>query len=171
VLTASVGTPVQLFATLSTKAEYISICSTRQHLAWLRSFFEDISHKQTLPTNLYNNNQGTIALSKDPQFQACTKHIQWKYHFVCDNLMNKNQALIKYIPTSNMVANIMTKPLPSLGIAIGSLLTLWDYTWGQVEVSGLRIKLATSLLCPNSPLHPLSLFLSRDLFILVCSSL
>jgi hypothetical protein len=103
----------QLMVSLSsTEAEYISMCYAGQHLAWLRSFLEDIGHKQTSPTDLYNDNQGAIALSKDPQFRARTKHIQRKYHYVRDDLVNKNQAVIKYIPTSDIVADIMMKPLP-----------------------------------------------------------
>ncbi|RXW14669.1 hypothetical protein EST38_g11187, partial [Candolleomyces aberdarensis] len=111
----------------STEAEYISMCYAGQHLAWLRSFLEDIGHKQISPTDLYNDNQGAIALSKDPQYRARTKHIQRKYHYVRDDLVNKNQATIKYIPTSEMVADIMTKPLPR------------DAHWKFVERMGLRL--------------------------------
>ncbi|KAJ2911698.1 hypothetical protein MD484_g8716, partial [Candolleomyces efflorescens] len=111
----------------STEAEYISMCYAGQHLAWLRSFLEDIGHKQTSPTDLYNDNQGAIALSKDPQFRARTKHIQRKYHYVRDDLVNKNQAVIKYIPTGDMVADIMTKPLPR------------ETHWKFVERMGLRL--------------------------------
>ncbi|KAG2077943.1 hypothetical protein BDR04DRAFT_435779 [Suillus decipiens] len=41
----------------------------------------------------------------------CTKHIQCKHHFVCNDLVAKGEAVIHYIPTDNMVADILTKPL------------------------------------------------------------
>jgi hypothetical protein len=111
----------------STEAEYISMCYAGQHLAWLRSFLEEIGHQQNSPTLLYNDNQGAIELVKDPQHRARTKHIQRKYHFVRDDLVAKNQAIIKYIPTDQMIADIMTKPLPH------------DTHWKFVHAMGLRL--------------------------------
>lgn len=98
-----------------------------QHLAWLRTFFEDIGHPQEKPTTLFNDNQGAIALSKDPQFRPRTKHIHRKYHHVRDDLVRKKRAEIKYIPTSDMVADIMTKALPH------------DSHWKFVNAMGLRL--------------------------------
>ncbi|EGN91649.1 hypothetical protein SERLA73DRAFT_67070, partial [Serpula lacrymans var. lacrymans S7.3] len=42
---------------------------------------------------------------------ACTKHIQRKYHFIRDDLVSKGEAVIRYVPTGDMVADILTKPL------------------------------------------------------------
>lgn len=100
-----------MVALSSTEAEYISMCYAGQHLAWLRTFFEDVGYPQKRPIELFNDNQGAIALSKDPQYRARTKHIQRKYHYVRDDLIRNQQAVVKYIPTGDMVADIMTKPL------------------------------------------------------------
>ncbi|TEB36949.1 hypothetical protein FA13DRAFT_1566217, partial [Coprinellus micaceus] len=47
--------------------------------------------------------------------------------FVRDDLVAKNQAIIKYIPTDQMIADIMTKPLPH------------DTHWKFVHAMGLRL--------------------------------
>ncbi|KIK72657.1 hypothetical protein PAXRUDRAFT_21735 [Paxillus rubicundulus Ve08.2h10] len=102
----------QTMVALSTmESEYIGLSLARQHLAWLWSFFEEIRHPQTGPTVLHCDNQAAIILSCNPQFRAWTKHIQWKYHFIRDDLIGKGEAIIRYVPTDDMVADILTKPL------------------------------------------------------------
>jgi hypothetical protein len=95
-----------------TESEYIGLCHAGQHLPWLCTFFEDIGHLQKGPTDLFNDNQAAIILSKDPQFRAHTKHIQRKYHLLRDDLIANKQAAVSYVPTDDMVADIMTKALP-----------------------------------------------------------
>ena len=93
-----------------------------QHLAWLRTVFEELGHPQQLPTDLGNDNMAAIILSNDPQLCARTKHIQRKYHFVRNDLIAKGEAVVRYVPTDDMVADIFTKALPPI---IGNLLLLW----------------------------------------------
>jgi hypothetical protein len=97
--------------TIVNESEYIGLTNAAQHLAWLRNFFEDIGHVQGMPTDLYCDNQAAIILSKDPQFRARTKHILRKYHFIWE-MCNQGQAVVTYVPTDEMVADIFTKPLP-----------------------------------------------------------
>ncbi|KAI6007518.1 hypothetical protein F5J12DRAFT_689446, partial [Pisolithus orientalis] len=40
-----------------------------------------------------------------------TKHIQQKYHHVQDDLVANKEAAVWYVPTRDMVADIMTKAL------------------------------------------------------------
>ena len=60
---------------------------------------------------LFYDNQAAIILCQDPQFQAQTKHIQWKYHHVWDDLVAKEEATIYYVSIKDMVADILTKAL------------------------------------------------------------
>jgi hypothetical protein len=78
----------------STESEYIGLCYAGQHPAYLQSF----GYGQKEPMELLCDNQAAIMLSKDPQFRACTKHIQRKYHFLRDNLVRKGEAVIRYSP-------------------------------------------------------------------------
>ena len=55
------------------------------------------------------DNQGAIALVKD-KFHARTKHIDLQYHFICE-AVNEGKIAMKYIPMTDNVANIFTKPL------------------------------------------------------------
>ena len=111
----------------TTESEYIGLSNAGQHLAWLRTFFDEIGHPQKGLTQLFCDNQAAIILSRDPQFRARTKHIQQKYHFVRNDLVGKGEAIVCYVPTGNMVADILTKPL------------VRDLHWKFVKAMGLRL--------------------------------
>jgi hypothetical protein len=100
-----------MVALSTTESEYIGLSNAGQHLAWLRAFFEDIGHAQTKPTELLCDNQAAIILLHNPQFRVCSKHIARKFHFVCNNIVGKGQAVVRYVGTNDQVANIMTKAL------------------------------------------------------------
>ena len=92
-----------MVALSTTESEYIGLSNAGQHLAWLRTFFDEIGHPQKGPTQLFCDNQAAIILSRDPQFRARTKHIQRKYHFVQDDLVGKGEAIVRYVPTRDML--------------------------------------------------------------------
>jgi hypothetical protein len=100
-----------MVAQSSTESEYIGLSNAGMHLAWLRTFFAEVGHEQRGPTELFCDNQAAIILCKDPQFRARTKHIQRKYHFVRDDIVAKGEAVVRYVSTHDMVADILTKPL------------------------------------------------------------
>jgi hypothetical protein len=62
---------------------------------------------------LLSDNQSTITLTKDSQFHAHSKHIDIRYHFICW-IVNDGKIALEYCPTDDMVADILTKALPSL---------------------------------------------------------
>jgi hypothetical protein len=59
---------------------------------------------------MFGDNQGAIALTKNPHLHERLKHIDISYHFICD-LAKRKQLEITYIPTDEMVTNRITKPL------------------------------------------------------------
>ena len=59
----------------------------------------------------YNeDNQGTIALSKNPKYHARTKHIDIKFHFIREKIKNC-EIKLEYCPSEDMIADMLTKPL------------------------------------------------------------
>lgn len=59
---------------------------------------------------IYYDNQGAIALAKNPSDHSRTKHIDIQQHFVREKVA-KEVIQLKYIPTGDMVTNGLTKPL------------------------------------------------------------
>lgn len=59
---------------------------------------------------LWRDNLSANALEVNPVFQARTKHIEIDVHFVCDQV-HKGAVEIRYVTTTNQLANCFTKPL------------------------------------------------------------
>ena len=74
----------------TTEGEYIALSTTSQEAVWLRRLLENVLKKQDNPTVLYEDNPGTMELTKNPKFQNRTKHIDVSYHYVREQVDNKN---------------------------------------------------------------------------------
>jgi hypothetical protein len=72
---------------------------------------EEPARQPTRPQIIFADNQGAIKLSKNPQHHNRTKHIDVKYHFIRES-WQKGLIQLVYIPTGEMVADILTKSLP-----------------------------------------------------------
>ena len=59
------------------------------------------------------DNQGAITLSKDNKFHVQTKHINIRYHFICE-AVEDGKIQVEYIPTDDNVVDIFTKPLAKM---------------------------------------------------------
>jgi hypothetical protein len=94
----------------STEAEYVAASLACQEAVWLRVLLEDISFVQNKPTMIKEDNQGAIALSKNPKYHPRTKHIDIKHHFIRDKVAKK-EVVLDYCPTEEMLADLLTKPL------------------------------------------------------------
>ena len=93
------------------EAEYISLSAATQETIWLRRLLKDLSCCTTKdPTTIREDNQGAIAIAKNPVYHSRTKHIDIKYHYICEAIQDKAIQL-EYCPTEEMLADILTKPL------------------------------------------------------------
>ena len=99
-------------STSTTEAEYIALSYTVKEGIFLRqlmSELEGISCES--PVLILEDNQGALAISKNPVYYSKTKHIDVCYHFTREAVVC-GQVQFKYCPTRDMIADICTKPLP-----------------------------------------------------------
>jgi len=103
----------QEIVTLSTtESEYVGATHAAKEALWLRSLISQI-FKSTLPTTtIFSDNQSAIALAKDHQYHARTKHIDIRYHFI-RWIIEEGKIRLIYCPTEDMIADVFTKALPS----------------------------------------------------------
>ena len=92
----------------TTEAEYISLSSATTETMWLRQLMYDLGANQDAPTVISEDNIGAIKLSANPIGHARAKHIDLRHHFIRDAIAN-NVIKVEYCPTSDMVADILTK--------------------------------------------------------------
>jgi transposase InsO family protein len=103
----------QELVTLSTaEAEYVAATHAAKEGLWLRRFIGEVFQPIQTPTTLYSDSKSAIALTQDGSYHARTKHIDIRYHFIRFVVQNGSIHLI-YCPTEDMVADTLTKALPS----------------------------------------------------------
>lgn len=99
----------------TTEAEYISLAEASKQGQWIRGLMKELCHTNLLETNLavpiYSDNQACIALSQDLISHKRTKHIDVRHHYI-RQLVTYGKAAVSYISTKDMIADILTKPLP-----------------------------------------------------------
>ncbi len=101
----------QAVVALSTsEAEYIALSSAAQEAVWLQKLLLELQ-MPIQPITVMEDNQGAIALAKNPIAHSRTKHIDIRFHFVRE-AQEEELIKIKYCPTEEMVADLLTKPLP-----------------------------------------------------------
>jgi len=94
----------------STEAEYMALTASAQEAMSLRSLAEDFSIDVSQPALLYEDNKGSIAMSVNPVLHQASKHISIRHHFIREKVANGDVCL-RYISTSRMLADALTKPL------------------------------------------------------------
>jgi hypothetical protein len=72
----------EIISLSTTESKYIAATHATKEALWLRSLLSQLFTPPDQPTTLFSNNQSAIALSKDHQYHAHTKHIDIRFHFI-----------------------------------------------------------------------------------------
>jgi hypothetical protein len=100
----------------STEAEYMALTLGCKDAIWLRMLLKDLDRAVKEPITIFEDNQGALALVRNPTYHARTKHIDVRYHFVREVVESK-QVELRYCRTNDMVADACTKALPAHKLA------------------------------------------------------
>ena len=69
-------------ALLSTEAEYVALSEATREATWLRNLYSKLGFDLEQPTLILGDNDGSIAMAKNPQFHKRSKHIAIQWHYV-----------------------------------------------------------------------------------------
>ena len=94
----------------TTEAEYVALSAATQEAVWLSRLLTDIKAPPKAPILIKEDNQGTIAVARNPVSHNRTKHIDIKFHYVREALEDGIIDLT-YCPTEQTTADMLTKPL------------------------------------------------------------
>jgi len=81
-----------------------------KEILWHQSLFSSLDMTLTSPTSLLIDNQGTLDLIKSRQINDCTKYIDIKFRYVCDQ-EDQGMILSQHMAIQEQIADIMTKLL------------------------------------------------------------
>jgi hypothetical protein len=96
----------------TTESEYVAAMHGGKEALWLRSLISEVFGSIKEPTTLFSDNQAAISLTRDHQYHARTKHIDVRYHWI-RWVVEQGVLKLIYCPTDDMVADVLTKALPS----------------------------------------------------------
>ena len=99
-----------IIALSSMEVEYVAKTNAAKEALWLQSFINKVTGINYWPLTIRSNNQGAMALAKDNKFHSCTKHIDLRYHFICEAVKD-GKIKLSYVPTAKNVADIFMKTM------------------------------------------------------------
>jgi hypothetical protein len=102
-------------------AEYIALHDSSHELAFLRELLTGLNFTPSAATPLLCDNDTVQRLAEDHVGHPNVKHIQVKFHHICE-LVEDSAISLTHVCSSDNTADILTKPLTQ-----GDFLHLWDY--------------------------------------------
>ena len=97
------------------EAEYIAANDAAKEAVWMKKFLAELEIIPTIihPVPLYCDNNGAIALAKEPRSHQKSRHILRKYHLIRE-IVDRQDIKIERVDTKNNIADPLTKALPRL---------------------------------------------------------
>ena len=94
------------------EAEFVAACECVKNVQYLRNMLNEMKISVPRAIDVFEDNQGAIAMINNPTSHSRAKHIDIKYHFIRD-LVNLKLIKLQYISSKDQLADILTKPLDS----------------------------------------------------------
>jgi len=93
----------------STEAEYMALSDASRQAVWLKSLLLEIGFN-TGPVTLAGDNQGSIFIAQNSVTERRSKHIDIRYHYVREKILD-GEVELRFIPGTENPADILTKSL------------------------------------------------------------
>ena len=94
----------------SAESEYMALCEGAKSIMFTRMLLSEIGFDVQEPTTIYVDNRSAIAMGSGLQSSSRTKHIEIRLHYT-RHLVREGSIQLKWIQSSDNIADIMTKPL------------------------------------------------------------
>ena len=98
----------EIISLSTTESKYVAAVYTAKEAMWLRSLIFQLFGIHLEATTIFSDNQSVIALTKEHQYHARTKHIDIRFHFL-RWVIEEGRLRLIYCPTDDMVADVFTK--------------------------------------------------------------
>ena len=99
-----------VIAASTMEAEYIAASKAAKETFWYKKFAAELGVMSSDAIPLYYDNNGTIALAKEPRSHQKSKHIERRFHLIRDYL-EKGYVEVKRVDSIDNVVDPLTKLL------------------------------------------------------------
>ncbi|XP_061505704.1 uncharacterized protein LOC133392003 [Anopheles gambiae] len=96
----------------STEAELVALSTAVCHGVWLVRLLKELSMEPEGPVVYYEDNQSTIRVVEEERDTARLKHVDVRHRFIREEIQ-RGRVAVRYVPTGEQVADMMTKGLSS----------------------------------------------------------
>jgi len=105
----------RLVTTSTTEAEYVGLTFCSKEATWLVRLLRQLNYlgADITPLKLLGDNQPSIQLVSSEGHHERTKHVDIYYHYIKDQVKD-GKIDLQYVPTADMAADGLTKPLDKL---------------------------------------------------------
>jgi hypothetical protein len=100
----------KVVALSSCEAEYIAGTTAACQGTWLAQLLAELRSEQPRTFTLKMDSQSAIALSKNPVHHERSKHIDVRFHFIRNCIVDRKME-VEHVRTEEQLADILTKPL------------------------------------------------------------
>ena len=95
----------------STESELVALDTAATYVPWVCELLDELGFSHEIPVLIYQDNKSTIIMANagGGSFKR-TKHISNRYFWI-NQFINSGEIQLLYIPTDQMIADVLTKPL------------------------------------------------------------
>ena len=97
----------------STEAEFMAACDAGKMILFVCSILFDLGIPQHAASILYEDNQGCISMANAGKPTSQTRHMDIKYHVICE-WVERDLMILERVPTSQNLSDHFTKNLPKI---------------------------------------------------------
>jgi hypothetical protein len=107
------GSKQDTVADAMTEAHYITASKAAKEAVWIRNFLSEfgVIPRASSPMDLYCENSGAIAQSKEPRAYKRVKHVLRRYHLIC-KIIHRSDVKVCKVHMDHNIADPLMKPLP-----------------------------------------------------------
>ena len=93
---------------LSKEAEYVAVSEACTNIMFIKKIMEFLELEVERPIKVYCDNVGAIFMGNNAKQSARTKHIDVKYHFIREHVVDRMVEIV-FIPSEKSDSDIFTK--------------------------------------------------------------
>jgi hypothetical protein len=95
----------------TTEAEYVAGVDAGKEIVWMRNLLQELEYGLTGASTLLMDNQSAIVVARNPEHHGRIRHLDMAHSWL-RGTVESGVIDVKYVPTQDQLADIMTKALP-----------------------------------------------------------